>query len=241
MSCKASLVIALLAAAACPVVHAEEGRPDPRAEIARKIQGVKAEDLHPSPIAGIYELARGADVAYVSSDGRYIIAGDLYDLDKDSNLTEVRRRSVRLGLLGGVPESQMLIFGPKDARYTITVFTDIDCGYCRKLHSEIAEYNRLGIRVRYLFYPRSGPGTSSWAKAEGVWCSPNRNEALTRAKRGENVESTRCGSTPVAEHYALGREFGVRGTPAIVLADGELLPGYVPPALLAQRLREPRR
>lgn len=238
MPCKASLAFVLFAAAALPAAHAEQGKPDPRAEIARKIQGVKAEDLRPAPVPGLYELARGADIAYVSSDGRYIIAGDLYDLDKDQNLTEARRRGARLALLGGVQEDEMLVFGPKDPRYTVTVFTDIDCGYCRKLHSEMAEYNRLGIRVRYLFYPRSGPGTSSWAKAEGVWCARDRNEALTRAKRGESVESKACGSTPVAEHYALGQEFGLRGTPAILLANGDLLPGYLPPALLAQRLRE---
>lgn len=238
MPCKASLALVLLAAAALPVAHAEQDKADPRAEIARKIQGVKAEDLRPAPVAGLYELARGTDIAYVSSDGRYIIAGDLYDLDKDQNLTETRRRGARLALIGGMQENEMLVFAPKDPRYTITVFTDIDCGYCRKLHSEMAEYNRLGIRVRYLFYPRSGPGTSSWAKAEGVWCARNRNEALTRAKRGESVESKACGSTPVAEHYALGQEFGLRGTPAILLANGDLLPGYVPPALLAQRLRE---
>ena len=92
----------------------------------------------------------------------------------------------------------MLIFGPKDPRYTVTVFTDVDCAYCRRLHSQIAEYNRLGIRVRYLFYPRSGPNTDSWTKAEEVWCSDNRNDALTRAKLGEELKAKPCAGNPVA-------------------------------------------
>jgi thiol:disulfide interchange protein DsbC len=117
------------------------------------------------------------------------------------------------------------------------VFTDVDCSYCRKLHSEMADYNRLGIKVRYLFYPRSGPDTESWHKAEEVWCSANRNEALTKAKRGEELKNVKNCPTPVARDYQLGQDFAIRGTPAIVLADGEVLPGYVPAASLAEHLR----
>jgi len=209
---------------------------DPRATIASKFPGTKAEDLHPSPIPGVYELMRGTDAAYVSTDGKYAIAGDLYELKSNNDLTETRRREARLKLLAGVPESQMVIFGPATARHTVTVFTDVDCAYCRKLHSQIADYNRLGIRVRYLFYPRTGPNTESWAKAQQVWCSANRNDALTRAKKGEALTAKACTDTPVAQHYALGEEFGLRGTPAIVMANGDMVPGYLTPAELAQAL-----
>lgn len=210
---------------------------DPRAEIASRIPGVRAENLHPTPITGIYELSRGTDFAYVTSDGKYAIGGDLIDLAKNDNLTESHRRELRTRMIGAIPESDMLVFAPRDPRYTITVFTDVDCGYCRQLHSQIAEYNRLGIRVRYLFFPRTGPNTESWAKAEEVWCSGNRNEALTLAKRGAPLQAKACPNNPVARHYALGRDFGLQGTPAIVLADGELISGYVPPGDLAQHLK----
>jgi thiol:disulfide interchange protein DsbC len=213
---------------------------DPRAAIASKIPGVRAEDLRPSPIAGVYELSRGADIAYVSSDAKYAISGDLIDLARNDNLTETRRRDVRAKLIGAIPESEMVVFGPRDPKYTVTVFTDVDCAYCRQLHSQIADYNRLGIRVRYLFYPRTGPNTESWTKAEEVWCSSNRNEALTLAKRGAALQAKACPNNPVARHYALGRDFGLQGTPAIVLADGELIGGYMPPAELAQHLKESR-
>lgn len=210
---------------------------DVRAEIAKKIPGTKADDVRATPIEGIYEVTRGGDIAYVSEDGRYAIAGELFDLTNNDNLTETRRRDIRLGLVNALPESQMLVFSPKDPKYTITVFTDVDCGYCRKLHAQIADYNKLGVRVRYLFYPRSGPNTESWQTAESVWCSPNRNDALTRAKREEKIKARKCASTPVARHYELGEEMGVRGTPAILLSSGEMLPGYVPPAMLVQHLR----
>jgi thiol:disulfide interchange protein DsbC len=174
----------------------------------------------------------------VTSDGKYAISGDLYDLAGNTNLTENHRRETRAKLIAAIPESQMVIFGPRDPRYTVTVFTDVDCGYCRRLHSQIAEYNRLGIRVRYLFYPRTGPNTESWTKAEEVWCSSNRNDALTQAKRGLPLQAKPCADNPVARHYALGRDFDLQGTPAIVLPSGELVAGYVPPAVLAQRLQD---
>ena len=232
-----SLGLALLSCTA--TVFADQA-PDPRAALAARIPGVHAEDLRPSPIAGVYELTQGADIAYVSSDGKYAINGDLIDLAKNDNLTESRRRDSRAKMIGAIPEAEMLVFGPRDPKYTVTVFTDVDCAYCRQLHSQIADYNRLGIKVRYLFYPRTGPNTESWTKAEQVWCSSNRNEALTLAKRGAVLQVKACPNTPVARHYALGRDFGLQGTPAIVLASGELIGGYMPPAELAQHLKQAR-
>lgn len=226
-------------AADAPAATTATADKDPRAALAAKIPGgAKAEELHASPIPGIYELARGTEIAYVSADGKYAIAGDMYELGTDKNLTETTRRTERTKLLASVPESQMVVFSPKDPKYTISVFTDVDCTYCRKLHSQIADYNRLGIKVRYLFFPRSGPDTESWAKAEAVWCAANRGEALTRAKRGEELSKPKsCSNTPVAREYQLGEDVGVRGTPAIVLENGEMLPGYLPPAQLAAHLK----
>jgi thiol:disulfide interchange protein DsbC len=212
---------------------------DPRIELAKKIPGTTPDELHASPIQGMWEVVRGTDIAYVTSDGKYAISGDLYDLAKNDNLTEVRRKDIRMKLLASVPESDMLIFSPRDPKYTVTVFTDVDCAYCRKLHSQIAEYNRLGVRVRYMFYPRTGPNTESWTKAEQVWCSTNRNDALTRAKLGEELKSPKsCGNSPVGRDYAVGQQFDIRGTPAIVMNNGEMLGGYVSPMQLVQHLQE---
>ena len=210
---------------------------DPRASIVKKIDGLKLEDVRMTPVTGIYEITRGSEVSYTSIDGRYVIIGDMIDLDSDANLTENRRRTIRARLIESVPESEMLVFSPKDPKYTITVFTDIDCGYCRRLHSQIAEYNRLGIRVRYLFYPRTGPDTESWHKAEAVWCAANRNEALTRAKNGEEIKSPKCPTGIVARDWELGHKLSVEGTPAIFLPSGEMLGGYAPPAQLAKYLK----
>ena len=200
--------------------------------------GSKLEDLHPSPIPGIYEFSQGTDVSYITVDGKYFIDGNIYDMDTRANLTESLRTHARVALIGAVPESQMVIFSPDKPHYTITVFTDVDCAYCRKLHSEIAELNRLGVRVRYVFYPRTGPGTESWHKAEAVWCAANRNEALTQAKAGAVMDLTKtCGATPVAREFELGQAIGVRGTPAIVTEAGDLIEGYMPPHDLLQQLK----
>ncbi|MDP9064972.1 MAG: DsbC family protein, partial [Pseudomonadota bacterium] len=175
--------LTLMLVCALPAARAADAQQDPRAALVKLLPaGSTIDDLRPSPIAGIYEFARGADVSYITADGRYFIDGSVYDMSTRENLTEAHRTKARLALINAVPESQMLIFSPKNPLYTITVFTDVDCQYCRKLHSEIAELNKLGVRVRYMFYPRTGPNTESWHKAEAVWCAADRNEALTRAK-----------------------------------------------------------
>jgi thiol:disulfide interchange protein DsbC len=177
-------------------------------------------------------------VSYITSDGKFFIDGNLYDMDSRENLTEARRTKARVAMIAAVPESEMLIFSPENPRYTITVFTDVDCGYCRKLHSEMAQLNKLGVRVRYLFFPRTGPNTESWHKAEAVWCSANRNEALTRAKLGATLDLTKTCASPVAREYALGQSIGVRGTPAIVTESGDYIAGYMPPQELVQQLKD---
>ena len=228
------------APAVTPASTSTSKKDDPRAAILKKIDGLKLEDVRLTPINGVFEITRGAAISYVSSDGRYVIMGEdfgMYDIDSDTDLTENRRRSIRNGILGAIPESEMIVFSPKDPKYTITVFTDIDCGYCRRLHSQIAEYNKLGIRVRYLFYPRSGPDTESWHKAEQVWCSANRNEALTRAKRDEPINAPKCPADVIARDWELGHKLAVEGTPSIVLPSGEMLGGYAPPAQLAKYLK----
>ncbi|MGH8130917.1 MAG: DsbC family protein, partial [Steroidobacteraceae bacterium] len=225
-----------LASAAAAVPPA--AKPDVRAEIARRLD-VKLEDVRPSPIAGLYEVRSRAEVGYVSEDGRFYVDGDVFDMTSRQNLTEERRRQGRLELLAGVPDGDTIVFAPTGPiRYTLTVFTDIDCAYCRRMHTEIAEFNRLGIRVRYLMFPRNGPDTEAWKKAEAVWCSPDRREALTRAKRGETITAGRC-ETPVAAHYALGRELGIHGTPGIFTDKGEYLAGYMPAASMAGYLSAP--
>jgi thiol:disulfide interchange protein DsbC len=235
--------VVLLSLCASPAVLAQSpdrpgARPDVRLDISRKFPGTKVDDVRASPVPGVFEVMRGTDVVYVSGDAKYAIAGDLYDLNnQSSNLTERRRREIRMQLLAAVPDSQAVVFSPKDPKYTVTVFTDVDCGFCRQLHSKIAQYNDLGIKVRYLFFPRSGPATESWEKAEQVWCSANRNEALTKAKLGETLKVAKCANTPVKRDYELGENIGLRGTPGIVLSNGELLGGYVQPINLVAKLQ----
>ena len=236
-----AIMAVITAAAALWVSEASaEQAADPRAALVKLLPaGAKIEDLKPAPIAGIYEFVQGADVSYITADGKYFLDGNVYDMKTRENLTEVLRTHARLALINEVPESQMVIFSPKNPLYTITVFTDVDCQYCRKLHSEIAELNKLGVRVRYMFYPRTGPNTESWRKAEVVWCSADRNEALTRAKAGAQLDMNKtCAPTPVAREYALGQSIGVRGTPAILTEQGDYISGYLPPKELVQELKQ---
>jgi thiol:disulfide interchange protein DsbC len=222
------------------VALADDEVPLSKEELAAKLKGVDIADITESPLNGVYQVAVGSNVAYVTGDGRYLIQGEVYDLATSENLTEVSRAKARVEMLGSVDRREMIVFTPEsgDVKHTITIFTDIDCGYCRQFHREIEQVNALGIEVHYLFYPRTGPNTESWTKADKVWCASDRNTALTRAKLGGTVPEAECAETPVDAHFELGNRVGVRGTPAVFAENGELLGGYLPPKVLAERLEE---
>jgi len=212
-----------------------------RQELADAFPGLDIENINDGPIPGLYELRLGAQVAYVTEDGRYLIKGEIIDLESNLNLTESRRAQSRAQLLATLDEDNMIIFEPKDpakVRYTVTVLTDIDCGYCRKLHRNMAQMNDLGVRVRYLLYPRSGPGTPSWLKATQVWCAADRQSALTAAKNDQAFETGECGTAPVLAQYEIGQTLGMRGTPAILTEQGDYIGGYLSPGQLLEQLSQ---
>jgi thiol:disulfide interchange protein DsbC len=211
---------------------------DVRARVVAKLPGAEPSDVATSPVPGLYEVTMGGLIAYVSADGKYLLSGNVYDLDTQVNLTASRRNAARAKALSAVSESNMIVFGPANAKMTVTVFTDIDCGYCRKFHSQIAEVNKAGVRVRYLMYPRTGPDTESWTKAEQVWCAADRRDALSRAKKGESVKAKACGDAAIKTQYDLGSDLGVEGTPAIFTQSGDYIGGYLAPAELVQAIQE---
>lgn len=191
-----------------------------------------------SAIKGIYEVSvRGGPTLYVSADGAFFVAGDLFSTGAGgfTNLAEKRRSAERRDEMAALRPEDSIVFAPENPKATIMVFTDIDCGYCRKLHQEVPELNRLGIAVHYLAFPRAGIGSPSYRKLVTAYCSEDRGDALTRLKRGENLPDRQC-ENPVESQYMLGQRVGVEGTPALVLEDGTLIPGYQPAADLARLL-----
>jgi thiol:disulfide interchange protein DsbC len=206
--------------------------------LAKVIPNNKPDVVSPSPIPGIYEIVYGAQIMYMSADARYFVQGDVIDLKTRANLTETARTVQRKKLVKKMDESQMIVFNPKGkVKHTISVFTDIDCGYCRKLHREMQDYLDKGIKVRYLSYPRSGPNTKSYFKAVTVWCSKDKQKAMTKSKAGENLPKKDC-KNPVDEHMKMADDFGVSGTPTIVLESGEVIPGYVPAERLEKIIKQ---
>jgi thiol:disulfide interchange protein DsbC len=207
-----------------------------RAKVSTLFDEINPEHIQPSPIDGWYTVRKGAIVAYVSADGRYLLQGDLIDLENSVNLSESERNKARSEMIANIPAAEKITFTPDEVKYSVTIFTDIDCTYCRKLHRQIDDYMAQGIEVNYLLYPRNGPTSQSWVKAEQVWCADDRNEALTLAKIDKTFETHSCNSSMVGNHYAIGRDIGLTGTPAIIMPDGTLVSGYIPPEPLAERL-----
>ena len=207
-------------------------------ELAATLPGVQASDIHDSPLPGMYEIVLDSDVVYVSRDGSYLIQGDVFDLQERRNLTEGRRAQARADILASVDPESLIVFGPdsENVRHTVTVFTDIDCGFCRQLHREMDQINALGVEVRYLSYPRTGPDTESWFKADKVWCAGDRQTAFTDAILEDMLPELSCDATPVASHFQLGRQVSVLGTPTILTSDGVQLGGYLAPDELITKL-----
>jgi len=200
---------------------------------------VKVISVVDTPINGVKEVmvdgGRGSEILYLSDDGKYIINGTLFDIENRVDLTDQKKSVIRKDLLSGMGESQRINFYPEKMEHHVTVFTDIDCGYCRKLHAEVQQYNDLGIGISYLFFPRAGLKSGSFDKAVNVWCASDQQKAMTMSKAGEPVEDRTC-DNPIAEHYNAGVSSGVSGTPALVLDNGTIMPGYLPPQQLKQRL-----
>lgn len=194
----------------------------------------------PSEVPGINQFISGSKLYYVSDDGGYFIEGSLIDIQANKDLTATHLGEARIEQLKKVGLDNMLVFKPKKTKHVVYVFTDIDCGYCRKLHSEIDQYLAQGIEIRYLFFPRAGVDSESYQKAVAVWCSKDRNEALTKAKKGESIELKQC-DNPVKTHMKIGEEFGASGTPMLVTEKGAIIPGYVNAASLASGLEKESR
>lgn len=203
--------------------------------LATLMPQAKPDVVSPSVLPGMFEAIYGPQIIYVTKDGRYMFEGDLYDLQRRVNLTETRREVGRAKVVNELDPQSLIVFSPAKPKYTITAFTDIDCGYCRKLHNQIAEYNKLGIAVRYAAYPRAGVDTPSYEKAVSVWCAADRKAAMTIAKSGETPEKKQC-DNPVKKHMEAAKDVGVTGTPTLVLDNGRVIPGYVEPARLLQIL-----
>ena len=193
-----------------------------------------------SEIPWLFQISlKDGSILYADKNGHFLFAGQIFDMrsGRFNNLTEKSRKKIRSDLLSLSPESEMVIFPSKTPKplATITVFTDIDCGYCRKLHREVAMLNQLGVTVRYLAFPRAGIGSDSYKKIVAAWCSKDPKDALTRAKLGEDIGDLYC-DNPIEKQLKLGEKLGVSGTPAIFFEDGTLQPGYIEADEMATRL-----
>ena len=199
------------------------------------IPGETPDRIVESVIPGLYVVSYGPDVLYITKDGRYVLEGDLLNTQTRQNLTESIRSTARLKLINAVDPKTMIIYAPKKVKHTVTVFTDVDCAFCRKLHSQIADYNKDGIAIRYMAFPRSGVNTTSYYKAVSVWCAPDRKAALTQAKLGKPMKRRTC-DNPVRQQMALADKLGVDATPTLILEDGSLISGYIPPDRMSKML-----
>ena len=222
------LAISLAAVAADDYSNIEE-------RIRSMAPNVNSIAISETPIDGILQVQINDDIVYTSADGKYMFQGRIIDLDTREDLTESSKVGLRKEIMTHIDPAGQITFSPAEPVYNLTVFTDIDCGYCRKLHAQVDEYNKQGIAIHYMAFPRAGIVSRSFEKAVAVWCADDQRTAMTEEKLGGEPDPDQC-DNPVADHYQLGKDLGVTGTPALLTSNGQLIPGYVPPEQLRKRL-----
>lgn len=232
-----TVFVALFLSASSLVVNAQDAQFSSVKNKLENLLGLEITSIKAAPVNGLVEVITNRGLFYVSQDGQYFIQGRVFDLDnKMTNETEASLSTLRLDGIKQF-EGSMIEFKAKNEKHQITVFTDITCGYCRKLHNEIDAYNDAGITVRYLAFPRAGLNSQPYEDMISVWCSDDQKAALTEAKNGNAVRANKCDEQQVAKQYQFGQQVGVTGTPAVVLSDGSLVPGYQPVGQMLRTLQ----
>ena len=229
-------------AATKPIAEPSFAAGSPQERVRNVLKGlnpaIRVDSIEPSPVRGFHQVVAGGQVVYVSDDGKYLFQGELMDVAARKNLSDVALSKVRGEVLKTLPLADRIVFSPTGTpQHKVVVLTDIECGYCRKFHSEIAEINRRGIEVEYLAFPRAGLGSADYRKMVSVWCADDRKKALTDAKNDRAVPNKTC-KTPVDMQYNAGLRMGLEGTPMLLTTDGQFLGGYLPPDVLQQRLEQ---
>ncbi|MBL4763406.1 MAG: DsbC family protein [Gammaproteobacteria bacterium] len=241
---KSFVILLLVTALSAPLYAEDKAAPTMRefkAALQKIAPGSKVSHIAETAIPGLFQVVLGGDVLYISHDLRYMIDGSMFDLSLRKNLTEPVKNAIRLDVINEVDNKNKLIYkasasSDKKNRRVMTVFTDIDCPYCVRLHREVPKLNEAGIEVRYLFFPRAGIKSSAYDKAVSVWCADNPQQAMTDAKLKGQVVNKTC-ENPVNQHMDLVRKLKINGTPAIILDSGRLIPGYQPAANLIAAIR----
>jgi len=208
-------------------------------QVKAKLQvslGLQISSIGDAPVTGLLQVMTEKGLFYTSDNGRYLLQASIYDVEEGMrNVTEEALGNVRLGGLAEFKDA-VIEYKAENEKYVVNIFTDITCGYCRKLHGEMAQYNDLGITVRYLAFPRGGINSKSYTDMVSIWCADDKQVAMDNAKAGGTVAIKNC-ETKVAEQYAFGQKIGVNGTPNIIMPDGSVIPGYQPPKKLEQVLK----
>lgn len=229
-----------------PVIMEEVATPEKSpvpSAVREALAGLLNQDLQkatvvPAPIKGLYEVMINSEVLYITADGQHLVTGNIIEVKTRKNLTDSKRDVLRVKAIDTVDEKEMIVFAPeKETKYTVNVFTDVDCGYCAKFHQEVTELNKAGVKIRYLAFPRAGIDSDTYKKMISVWCAENQQQAITDAKARRDIPVKECDS-PVRKEYELGKSIGITGTPALVLSDGELVPGYVSAVKLVEYLKQ---
>lgn len=198
----------------------------------------KIEDAKLTEMPNIYWVKlEGMSPVYVSSDGQFLIQGDVIRLGEKqlSSIGDKIQAVENKKTLAALKKQDLLVYPAKNkAKHVVYIFTDASCPYCHKLHALVPEMNNKGIEVRYIAWPR---GEEFMPTMETVWCSADRQAAFEKAMAGETLEAIQC-KNPVRDQYEMGLNMGVNGTPAIYNTDGEYVGGFMTADDLLKRLEK---
>ncbi len=206
--------------------------------LSKYFKDISEKNINQAPLSNLYEVIIANDIIYISKDGRYLFNGDIIDLKNGINLTKLKKTTLAKKVLNSIDDSEKIIFKAKKEKYAVDVFTDVDCPFCKRLHANMTEYNKLGITIKYLASPLASLHPKALARMESIWCAKDRKKAMDVYKRTNKIIAKNCKNNPVRKQLAIAESLGVIGTPTIFLADGRKIPGFIRPRVLLAELQK---
>jgi len=195
--------------------------------------GEKIKSVNQTAIKGILEIVTSDNtIYYIDESGRYVLYGNLIDLDRRVNVTQERRDIVTRIDFGSLPLENAIREGK--GKYKLAVFHDPDCPFCRKLYRELKKMKDVEV-YNFIFNLPSHP--EAYDKAKKVYCADNKGKALDRAMGGDDMKGYKlCKTDVVDSNIRLSREIGVTGTPHMILENGMSLRGFRKKEVIRQKL-----
>ena len=208
-----------------------------RKNLAERLPNLpKIDQVSKTAMPGLFEVrVGGTDIFYTDSRGNFFIQGNLIDTKAKRNLTEERVAKLTEIDFNTLPFKDAFTIVRGNGKRKLAVFEDPNCGYCKRFETDLQNVNDVTI---YMFlYPILGPGSNE--RSKNLWCAQDRAKAWSDwMVKNIDVPVATCDIAAVNRNVDFGKKHKITGTPTVIFADGNRVPGAIPAAQVEKFLAE---